>query len=325
MQTDTVQQSAVLHAHGWKDGKSLREDAEEHAHHLGIFSVGLGLAQIVAPGGIARLIGLHDGEQTRRAMVAVGVRELTNGIGLLTHRNSAGWSWARVAGDAIDLALIGSAFSARRAKRGRLLVASAAVLGVAAVDALSAARLSRKESVQKLVSPIHVVKTITINRSPELVYHYWRDLQNLPRFMAHLESVSAENGTTTWRAKAPAGLSVEWQAEITLDRPNQAIAWRSLDGAVVPNRGVVRFQRAPGDRGTQVHVELKYDPPVGALGAAFAKLFGEEPSQQIAGDLRRLKQVLETGEVVHSDASVHAGFHPARPPKELGPVSPGRR
>jgi len=85
----------------------------------------------------------------------------------------------------------------------------------------------------------------------------------------------------------------------------------------VPNRGAVRFLRAPGDRGTQVHVELKYDPPGGMLAATIAKLFGEEPGQQIAGDLRRLKQVLETGAVAHSDASVHRGLHPAQPSEQV--------
>src|SRR4051812_44726549 len=119
--------------------------------------------------------------------------------------------------------------------------------------------------------------------------------------MAHLESVKVDNGRSTWRAKAPAGSSVEWQAEVVMDHPNQAIGWRSVEGTLVPNRGVVRFDAAPGGRGTEVLVELKYDPPGGPLGALVAKLFGEEPAQQIAGDLRRLKQVLETGEVLHSD------------------------
>lgn len=173
--------------------------------------------------------------------------------------------------------------------------------------------LSRDGTAQKLVQPIHVVSSITINRPPETIYHFWRDLANLPRFMAHLESVTVQNGTSTWRAKAPAGMTVEWQAEVTLDRPNQAIAWRSLEGASIPNRGVVRFTPAPGGRGTEVMVELKYDPPGGELTAALAKLFGEEPGQQIAGDLRRLKQVLETGDLVHSDASIHRGMHAARP------------
>ena len=102
-------------------------------------------------------------------------------------------------------------------------------------------------------------------------------------------------------AKAPAGTTVEWDAEITKDVPGQLIAWRSVEGADVENSGVVRFDRAPGGRGTEVRVELVYDPPGGLLGAGVAKLFGEEPGQQIKGDLYRFKQVMETGEVVHSD------------------------
>jgi uncharacterized membrane protein len=113
-------------------------------------------------------------------------------------------------------------------------------------------------------------------------------------------------------------MSVEWDAEITEDRANELIAWRSLPGAEVDNVGRVRFVPAPGGRGTEVHVELSYRPPAGVLGATFAKLFGEAPEQQIEGDLRRLKQVLETGEVVHSDASIHRGAHSARPPASRG-------
>lgn len=303
--------------HGWKrDGVSLRAAAEQRARRLGFFSLGLGFAQLVAAGPLARLIGLRDNRRSRAALRAIAAREIASGVGLLAKPESSSYLWARVAGDVMDLALLGDSLTSRPASRARVALAGAAVLGIAALDVLSAASLSRNGSVQKLVLPIHVVKSITINCAPETVYLFWRDLQNLPRFMAHLESVEVQNGTSVWRAKAPAGLSVEWQAEITLDRPNQAIAWRSLEGALVPNRGVVRFSLAPGGRGTEVQVELKYDPPGGAVAAAIAKLFGQEPSQQIAGDLRRLKQLLETGGVVHSDASIHAGMHAARPPAE---------
>src|SRR6185503_4443458 len=96
---------------------------------------------------------------------------------------------------------------------------------------------------------------------------------------------------------------------------NENIAWRSCEGSTVPNQGSVRFLDAPGGRGTEVRVELRYDPPTGALGASVAKLFGAEPGQEIAGDLRRFKQVIETGEVLHSDASIHRGRHPSRPAK----------
>jgi len=235
-------------------------------------------------------------------------------MGILARHRSAGPLWARLVGDAMDLALLGTAHKKRGSRSGRLLAATGAVAGVALADAYAAASLSRNQTLQKLTLPIHVVRSITINREREYVYEFWRKLENLPQFMAHLESVRDEGHFSTWRAKAPAGASVEWRAEITLDRPNEQIAWRSVDGASVPNRGTVCFKKAPGDRGTEVVVELKYEPPAGAVGAAIAKLFGEEPGQQIAGDLRRLKQVLETGSVVHSDASIHRGLHAARPP-----------
>jgi uncharacterized membrane protein len=298
---------------GHNHGHSLRAAAQRRARFLGYFSIALGVAQLTLSGKLATLVGLKDTRRSRAAMKAVGLREVASGIGLLARDDSSSYVWSRVAGDAVDLALLGTALGAKPASRARLLATTTAVAGVAVLDALSAAGLSRRESVQKLVLPIHVVRSITINRPPESIYEFWRDLKNLPKFMAHLESVETQNGTSRWRAKAPAGLSIEWEAEVTLDRPNEAIAWRSLEGASVPNRGVVRFKPAPGSRGTEVCVELKYDPPGGALTAAIAKLFGEEPGQQIAADLRRLKQVLETGSVVHSDASIHGGLHAARP------------
>jgi uncharacterized membrane protein len=146
---------------------------------------------------------------------------------------------------------------------------------------------------------------ITINRPVEEVYRFWRDLANLPSFMNHLASVEVTgNGRSHWTANAPAGRTVDWDAEIVEDKPNQRLAWRSLDGSQVSNSGWVSFTPAPGaGGGTEVRVELSYDPPGGALGKVVAKLFGEEPQQQVTDDLRRLKQVLETGEVVRSEGS----------------------
>jgi uncharacterized membrane protein len=144
---------------------------------------------------------------------------------------------------------------------------------------------------------------ITINQPAGVVYGYWRDFANLPAFMTHLVSVETSgNGRSHWTATAPAGRTVEWDAEIVGDQPDERIAWRSLEGATVPNAGEVAFTAAPGGRGTEVRVELSYELPGGAVGKLVAKLFGEDPQQQIDDDLRRLKQVLETGEVVVSDA-----------------------
>lgn len=151
-------------------------------------------------------------------------------------------------------------------------------------------------------SGIKVEKSMTINRSPEELYRFWRNFENLPRVMSHLESVhvTGEN-RSHWVAKAPAGTTVEWDAEIYNEKENQMIAWRSLEGADVDNAGSVHFQPATGGRGTEVRVVLKYDPPGGVLGAAIAKLFGEEPEQQIQEDLRRFKQVMETGETATTE------------------------
>jgi len=320
--SSTAQETAI------QASDAVRPNAERRAHNLGWFSLGLGLLQVAAPGKVARLLGLRDTSKSRTVLTAIGLRELASGVGLLANSRSAGFVWARVAGDAIDLALLGDSLNSRNKSPLRLAAASAAVLGVAAVDTFSALRLSRGHTLQKLAAPIHVVCTITINRTPEEVYRFWRDFQNLPRFMAHLESVRMQGENWVWRAKAPAGLSIEWQAEVTLDRPNEAIAWRSLEGTSVPNRGVVRFKPRSNGRGTELVVELKYDPPGGNVAAAIAKLFGEEPSQQIKSDLRRLKQVLETGDVVHSDASIHRGMHAARPASDkehtiiVGKVTP---
>ena len=163
-----------------------------------------------------------------------------------------------------------------------------------------------------------MARSVTIRQPVEMVYAFWRNFENLPRFMNHLESVRVTGDRQShWVAKAPAGQTVEWDAETVEDRRDELIAWRSLPGSSVPNSGQVRFEPAAGGRGTEVHVELRYDPPGGKLGALVAKLFGEEPAQQVAGDLRRLKQVLETGEVLHSDASIHRGMHPAQPPEKL--------
>jgi len=144
---------------------------------------------------------------------------------------------------------------------------------------------------------IKVEKSVAVNRSASELYTYWRNFENLPHFMDHLESVTVQDDKRShWVAKAPAGTTVEWDAEIINEKENELIAWRSLDGADVDNAGSVRFSEAIGGRGTIVKVSLEYDPPAGIIGSLIAKLFGEEPSQQVQEDLHRFKQVMETGE-----------------------------
>jgi uncharacterized membrane protein len=146
---------------------------------------------------------------------------------------------------------------------------------------------------------IRVDQAVTIARPRHEVYQFWRSLDNLPRFMKNLVSVTVLEGNRThWKAKGPADRTVEWDAVIHNERENELIAWRSLPGSDVDHAGSVWFKDAPAGRGTEVSVELQYNPPAGALGAIFASLWGREPSQEIQEDLHRLKALLEVGEVV---------------------------
>ena len=145
---------------------------------------------------------------------------------------------------------------------------------------------------------IHVEQSYLINKSPQELYGQWRNFENLPKIMTHLESVTViDEKRSHWVAKAPAiaGGKVEWDAEIINDEPHSLIAWRSTGSADVDNAGSVRFVDR-GDRGTEVHVVIDYIPPAGRLGKWVARLFGEEPQQQIKEDLRIFKRVMETGE-----------------------------
>ena len=267
------------------------------AQGLGWFSVALGAAQLAAPRTLARLIGVKEDGEHSAAMRAVGAREVATGVGILARPRPAGWLWGRVVGDAIDLALLAKADTKDRV---RTVAALAAVAGVTVPDVLESTRLTRADDGGSEVS---VRKTITVRKPAQEVYRFWREFENFPRFMAHVESVSAMRQRSHWVAKAPGGTTVEWDAEIVDDQPGVAIQWRSLPEADVANWGTVRFVPAPGDRGTEVDVVLGYRPPAGKLGATVAKLFGEEPATQLADDLRRFKQVLESGEVVVSEGS----------------------
>lgn len=275
---------------------------------LGWLSIGLGIAQLLAPRAVARAAGVDEHPVLLRA---VGMREIASGAGILSQSRQPGnWLWSRVAGDIMDLALLGvaaqttSRFQVKR--RQRLGVATAVVAGITVLDLMSSmrekreARQSGMSMMQTTAKPgeVDVQKSITVNRPIEECYRFWRDFQNFPRFMKHLEEVSVTSETRShWRAKAPAGTTVVWDAEITVDHPGELLAWHSLEGADIDNAGTVRFERAPGGRGTVIKVDLLYRPPGGKAGAILAKLFGEEPEQQIDQDLRRFKQLIETGEI----------------------------
>jgi len=155
---------------------------------------------------------------------------------------------------------------------------------------------------------VQVRRSLCVGVEPQQAYEFFRKFQNLPRFMKHLESVSIlDNERSRWVAKGPAGTHVEWDARIISDQAGEMISWRSENNPVVANSGSVQFEKAPRGRGTILRVSLQYAPPAGALGAIIAKLFGEEPELQLSTDLKRLKQVLETGEITTTEGQPAGG------------------
>jgi uncharacterized membrane protein len=274
---------------------------------LGWFSVALGVTELAIPRILAKTIGVKPSAGTSWLLRAMGVREVLAGIGVLMQPRRPLPLWSRVAGDAIDLALLGLATRSRRADLPRLAGAAAAVAGVTALDIIAARRTQR--AYREANQP--VIFSVTINKPPTEVYAFYRRLSQLPLFMDYLESVrEADHTYSHWIAKLPLGGTIAWDAKITEDRPGEVIAWRSVQGSLIDTRGRVTFARAPGRNMTEVRVEMQ----LGFLGtrpsSSVAKFFTKA---QIKGDLRRLKQVLETGEVLHSDASAHRRPHAAQP------------
>jgi uncharacterized membrane protein len=323
-----------LHVAAAGNGAARSEAAQRDGNHrrrlrflaeaLGGASAALGVPQLAAPRRFDRSIGVADDDASVRLTRLVGVRELAAaaGILLLERRRPVRWVWARVAGDVMDLALLGAAWLRKRASAPRLAEATGAVVVITAADLYAAIGLSRNGGPPRQAGPRRVSAAVTIRRPRQEVYAFWRDFERLPSFMAHVQSVETDGPSRShWRAAAPAGRTVEWDAEVIHDIPGEVIEWRSVEGSDVPNLGRVRFLDAPGDRGTEVHLELVYEPPAGSLGVAVAKVYGEEPYQQAKDDLRRFKQVMETGEVVRSDASPEGPLsrrllrqRPAQPP-----------
>jgi uncharacterized membrane protein len=150
---------------------------------------------------------------------------------------------------------------------------------------------------------VRVKHAVTVHQKPEAVYAFWRQLGNLPIFMHHIESVTVlDDGRSHWRARGPLGQTIEWEAKIINEVEGELIAWRSLEGSHIHHAGSVRFERALGGHGTLVTLTMEYAPPGGLFGTLAARLFGLDPDRQVEDDLRRLKHLLEVGEVPHIDA-----------------------
>ena len=275
---------------------------------LGWFSIALGAAEIVMPKKLAALIGVDPRGAGPTVMRAMGVREIGAGVACLLSPQKPLPLWARVAGDLVDLGLLGLAAGNKRADGVRIAIAAGAVAGVMALDVIAARRTQKAYDSANLP----VIFSVTINKPVEEVYSFYRRLEQFPAFMNFLESVRViDERKSHWVAKLPIGGTVGWDAEIIEDRPNEVIAWRTVPGSKIKLHGRVTFTRTPGRDMTEVRCEMQLGFTGASPSTHLAKLFAKP---QIKGDMRRLKQVLETGEVLLSDASVHKGKHPAQPP-----------
>lgn len=290
------------------------------ATFLGWFSVGLGALEVLAPGAVARAIGVRPTPAWNGLLQLFGVREISTGAGILKNPSSKEWVGMRVGGDALDLLTLGFALS-QSVRPKRTLAAMGVVLGATMLDLVGSERLAERRKLPArgaadTPEPV-VLRSITVGRPVAEVYAFWSDFTNFPRFMQHVESVEAlDDKRSRWRATGPAGTRAEWTAEIVERRDGELIAWQTVDEPTLYHTGRVTFHTAPRDEGTVVTVEMRYAPPGGRLGAALLKLFRKEPGQQVIDDLRRFKQVMEIGEVVYSDASAEPGVAAARPHAE---------
>jgi len=279
--------------------RNVRE--KQFAHALGWLSIGLGIIEIIAPKRVGKLIGVGD---HRGVIRLLGAREIASGIGILAQRKPAGWLWSRVGGDLMDLTLLGLAMKSQATQRGRAVGAAAAVVGVTALDLLCSQRVGRhpfaKERASLSSDPVHVQKSIGVNRSPKACYEFWRNVENLPRFMSRLESVKAiDHRHSRWIGRAKDGEAMQWDSEVSHDIPNHLIAWRANASEDVERIGSARFEPMIGGRGTLVKVDMTYKPK--DLSTAIAsELFGESHEEQLQEDLRRFKQLLETGEITRT-------------------------
>ena len=255
------------------------------AQGMGWFSIGLGTAQLLAPRAMSRMIGLDDSDRSAAIMRAVGMRELASGLGIFSQRNDAAFLWGRVLGDVMDLALIGAAGTSARSDKRKLAGAALAVAGALAFDMLVARQRS----------------------DPEVT--------DLPT------SSADEWAESTGEDEASEGAVTK---VITISRSPEEVSGMWPDVMSRPEIGdelgdaQVSFRASPRDGETEVRVEVASEPPrLGKVGAAVAKLKRNDPASRVTQALRHAKQIIEIGEIVHSDASIHRGPHPAQPDREV--------
>lgn len=268
---------------------------------LGLFSVALGLWEALAPRSVAKAAGVPRSDTLLRFC---GARELAAGAGIFGQGAGGPWLHSRIVGDGMDMAILAGALTSKRSNRTRLALAAVAVAGVTALDIYCAAQFSGKDGKRtpKALGTTRITRSVIIDRSPEELYAFWMNHENLVRTMEGVISVQKNSdGRSHWKVAGPAGTTVEWDATVTEARPSQLVSWEAVQGSDVLHRGTLRFDKAPGGRGTLLTVHLEYSAPGGVLAAKLARVFGQAPEQMIATDLRRFKQFIETGEVARTE------------------------
>jgi uncharacterized membrane protein len=288
------------------------------AKGLGWFSLGLGLAQLIAPRQVANMIGLPGDDDEQTILRLIGLREIASGLGILAQADPTPWVWSRVAGDGMDLALLYSAMNSARANKDRVAAATMAVVGITGADLLCSVNLTAAPNDQSGATDtndVPVTAAVTVQAPVHEVFAAWEGFQGLPRFMSDGATVQIQDDRSSrWTIPGPAGTSLEWDVEITSSIPGEQITWRTADGGPVAAEGTVRVRTAPGNRGTQVVFDAHFTPPAGNLGKTIAAPLANVLAVKLGNDLRRFKQLMELGEIVHSDDSIVPGPNPAQPP-----------
>jgi uncharacterized membrane protein len=269
---------------------------------LGWLSLAVGAAQVVAPRVVGKLVGVRAPRRVQGLIRLLGVRGLLSGLGLLSRGRAGRWLKARIAGDLIDFGLLRKALRQPGARRARTAGALLATWGLALYDARTSL-LARRDALALASAPVR--RSITIARPAAAIFRMWRDFSHLSDFFPHVDFVDViDEQTSRWRVRGATGDVLEWETVIVEERPDELLRWKSVDRASVATSGVLQLVPAPGGRGTEVHLEVQYHPPGGAVGRIIASLWSESPEQELDAALRRLKQRLETGGVVHADGLV---------------------
>jgi uncharacterized membrane protein len=298
-------QSRTARAAGLSNGQGFQLRRERTGdtrtgYALGWLSIALGAAALLAPRRVGRAAGIPEHGAWLRA---AGACELVSGVRLLTQRSRTPWLWSRVLGDALDLAMIGPAAMRphRDGARARALGALAIVGAIGALDlfaSLRHSRVARHRGSRPAADGHQAVpgeEVLLVSKPPRECYAFWRDLSNLPRFMPALQAVIVKDERSShWVMLAPDGAKLEWDAEITEDREGERFSWQSRPGSVLKHAGSVRFEAGPAGRGCRVRACLRGEAPPGRAGAGPA---GRSPGTTVCEDLRRFRQLIETGEI----------------------------